>query len=111
MLKKTIFSLAMIGAVALALASSGGGGNTKTTVVAPTAAKIKSVPGFSLKAGRNYSTLTLRSSFTSLSTNNSLLAYRKGNTIYILPSTPKYRPSVGGKNNLNLVNVKLSLRK
>ena len=65
MLKKTIFSLAMIGAVALALASSGGGGKTKTTVVAPTAAKIKTVPGFSLKAGRNYSTLTLRSSYTS----------------------------------------------
>jgi hypothetical protein len=112
MLKKSIFSLAMIGAVALALASSGGGGKKTATVVAPTAAKIKSVPGFSLKAGRNYSTLSLKNGYNSLSTNNSLLTYRKGNTIYILPTSTKYKPStVGSRNNLNVVNFKLNLRK
>lgn len=111
MLKKTIVSFALIGAVALALASSGGGGKKNSTVVAPSASSIKSVPGFSLKAGRNYSQLSLKKGFNSLNANNSLLSYRKGNTIYILPSTTKYKPSVGNRNNLNLVNFKLSIRK
>jgi len=111
MLKKSIFSLAMIGAVALAIASSGGGGKKSAAVVAPTVSKIKTVPGFSLKAGRNYSTLSFKTSFTSLNANNSLLTYRKGNTIFIVPSGSKYKPMVSSKNNLNLVNFKLSLRK
>lgn len=116
MLKKSIISITMIGVVALAIASSGGGDKKKATVAAPGVNKLKTTPGFSLKAGRSYSnSLMLKNRPNNYALNNSVLTYRKGNTIYILPTTNagkfcKQQP-VASKNNLNMLNLKLKLRK
>jgi len=113
MLKKSIISMAMVGAVALALASSGGGDKKKVTVAASGVNTLKTTPGFSLKAGRSYSnSLTLRNGQTNLALGNTVLTYRKGNTIYILPSTSKVnKHQMATRNNLNMLNLKLNLRK
>ena len=111
MLKKSIICLAMIGAVTLALASSGGGEKRRS---APSAGinMLKATPGFSLKAGRNYSTsLALRSRSYNLALTNTVLTYRKGNTIYILPSANRFCKPNTGRNNLNVINLKLKLSK
>ncbi len=103
----------MVGAVALALASSGGGDKKKVTVAASGANTLKTTPGFSLKAGRSYSnSLTLKNGQNNLAISNTVLTYRKGNTIYILPSSGKVnKHQVTSKNNLNMLNLKLKLRK
>ncbi len=111
MLKKSIICLAMIGAVTLALASSGGGEKRRST---PSVGinMLKATPGFSLKAGRNYSTsLALRSRSYNLALTNTVLTYRKGNTIYILPSANRFCKPNTGRNNLNVINLKLKLSK
>ena len=111
MLKKSIICLAMIGAVTLALASSGGGEKKRST---PTAGIniLKTTPGFSLKAGRNYSSpLALRTRTYNLALTNTVLTYRKGNTIYILPTANRFCKPITGRNNLNVFNLKLKLRK
>jgi hypothetical protein len=113
MLKKSIISMAMVGAVALALASSGGGDKKKVTVVATGVNTLRTTPGFTLKAGRSYShSLMLKNSQYNLALGNTVLTYRKGNTIYILPSYGKYnKQQVASRNNLNMLNLKLNLRK
>lgn len=110
MVKKSIISLAMIGVVALASASSGGGEKKKSGKATAGINLLKSTPGFSLKAGpMNSGKLSLRNNLTA---NNTVLTYRKGNTIYILPSAAKTpRVAMNGKNNLNLLNLKVPLRK
>ncbi len=111
MLKKSIICMAMIGAVALALASSGGG-EKKRSIASAGINILKTTPGFSLKAGRNYSTaLTLSSRTYNLALTNTVLTYRKGNTIYILPSANRFCKPNTGKNNLNMLNLKVRLRK
>lgn len=103
--------MAMIGAVALALASSGGGEKKKSTA-ASGVNTIKTTPGFSLKAGRSYSnSLATKSSANNFVQSNTVVTYRKGNTIYILPSGTGSKQQVNTKNNLNLLNLKLKLRK
>ena len=55
MLKKTIISFAMIGAVALALASSGGGNKKKSEAPRKTEfTPIRTTHGFTLKAPSNF---------------------------------------------------------
>jgi len=106
--------MAMIGAVALALASSGGGDKKKKVTVAASGTNtLKTTPGFSLKAGRSYSnSLTLKNGQNNLALGNTVLTYRKGNTIYILPSSSKVnKHQVATRNNLNMLNLKLKLRK
>ena len=110
MLKKSIMSMAMIGAVALALASSGGGDKKKSTITSG-AQTAKSTPGFSLQAGRSYSNALVVNK-TNTAAPNTIITYRKGNTIYIVPPSSKssYRPVACSKNNLNLLNLKVPLR-
>lgn len=111
MLKKSIICLAMISAVTLALASSGGGEKKRS---APSVGidMLKTTPGFSLRAGRNYSSpVALRSRSYNLALTNTVLTYRKGNTIYILPSGNRYGKPQTGRNNLNVLNLKLKLSK
>ena len=111
MLKKSIISFAMIGAVALVLASSGGGEKKKTSASSGLSI-LKSTPGFSLRAGRSYTnSLTFKSRPNSFALNNTVITYRKGNTIYILPSPVKYKKPLAVKNNLNIVNFKVKLSK
>ena len=113
MLKKSIISMAMMGAVALALASSGGGDKKKVTVAASGVNTVKTTPGFSLKAGRSYTnSLTQKNGQNNLALGNTVLTYRKGNTIYILPASGKVnKQQVASRNNLNMLNLKLKLRK
>lgn len=111
MLKKSIISMALIGAVALALASSGGG-DSKSSRATSGLNIVKSTPGFSLKAGRSYS-LSVNQFSGNFSAENSVLTYRKGNTIYIMPGAPKTRTvaSCSNKTNLNLLKLKVNLHK
>jgi len=113
MLKKSIISMAMVGAVALALASSGGGDKKKATVAATGVNTLKTTPGFSLKAGRSYTnSLTQKNGQNNLALGNTVLTYRKGNTIYILPNSGKVnKQQMASRNNLNMLNLKLKIRK
>ncbi len=110
MLKKSIISMACIGAVALALASSGGGDN-KSSRATSGLTLVKSTPGFNLRAGRSYSLTGREHLGGSFSTENSVVTFRKGNTIYIVPASVKTRTVNCNQNNLNLLNVKFRLRK
>jgi hypothetical protein len=116
MLKKTFISCAMIGAVALAVASSGGGNKKKSEVpLKPEFTPIRTTNGFTLKAGPVYSGSRLLSAERNKNyiTYNTLVTYQKGNTVIILPhqarlsttSAPSY------KSNLNLLTLKLRLKK
>jgi hypothetical protein len=110
MLKKSIISMAMLGAVALALASSGGGDKKKAAVTSGVST-MKTSPGFSLRAGRSYTNvLSVKSGAQSYTVSNTLLTYRKGNTIYLLPTYRTNKP-LAQKSNLNLINVKVKLKK
>lgn len=114
MLKKTLISFALLGAVALAVASSGGGDKKKPTAATPGISLMKKSSGFYLRAGRSYTgKLELKSSGTNslgLGT-RAVVTYRKGNTIYILPTpAPHYRQSAT-RTNLNVLDLRLNLRK
>lgn len=114
MLKKSLFSVALIGVVALAIASSGGGDSRKAASVAtPGITKLKATPGFTLRAGRSYSSALSLSNKTNTRfvLSNTVLTYRKGNTIYIMPGLGKQQKPAENRNNLNMVNLKLKLRK
>lgn len=111
MLKKSIISMAMIGAVALALASSGGG-EKKTIIASPGLNVLKTTPGFSLRAGRSFSNaLTIKANSNKFAVYNTVITYRKGNTIYILPAPNRFSKNSSEKNNLNVLNLKVRLRK
>ena len=89
MLKKSLISMAMVGAVALALASSGGGDKKKVTVAASGVNTLKTTPGFSLKAGRSYSnSLTLKNGQNNLALVIRYLLTEKEIpfTFYLLPA-------------------------
>jgi hypothetical protein len=115
MLKKTIISATMIGAVALALASSGGGNGKKSE--APrnsTFTPIRTTNGFTLKAGPYYTGSKLFSVERSKGfvTYNSVVTYQKGNSVIILPH--QTRVSTGAntfRSNLKLLDLKFRLRK
>lgn len=102
--------MAFVGAVALALASSGGGDN-KSTRATSGLTLVKSTPGFNLRAGRSYSLIGREHMNGNFSTENSVVTFRKGNTIYIMPASIKSRPVNCNQNNLNLLKVQFRLRK
>jgi hypothetical protein len=110
MLKKTIICMALIGVVALASASSGGGDKKKAASV-PSIAAIKTTPGYSLRAGRSYSNALSLKKQSNFAQSNTILTYRKGNSIYILPTAGKLQKPAAGRTNLNLLNLKMNLRK
>jgi hypothetical protein len=118
MLKKTIISCAMIGAVALALASSGGGdkkkaGSLRNSDFTP----IRTTNGFTLKAGPSYTGSHVFSSARNCNsvTFNSVVTYQQGNKVFILPHKSRViinsGNNAGSRNNLNALDVKFRLRK
>lgn len=117
MLKKTIICCAMIGAVALAVASSGGGdkkkaGSLRNSDFTP----IRTTNGFTLKAGPTYTGSHVFSSERNSSTiiYNQVITYRQGNTIFILPhkSRVHINPDRSGyRTNINALDLKIRLRK
>ena len=115
MLKKSlVIGIAMIGTVVLALASSGGGGSKKKSLAS-------SKQGFSplksnvltLKAGPNYSGSYIYSSQrNNVLSYNTLVTYKKGNTIFILPYKYKLNTlTAGARNNLNVLDLKINIRR
>jgi hypothetical protein len=115
MLKKTIISTAMIGAVALVLASSGGGSGKKSETPRNTAfTPIRTTNGFTLKAGPNYSGSQIFSAERNKSfiTYNTVVTYQKGNSVIILPHQARVSTSAGSfRSNLKLLDLKFRLRK
>jgi hypothetical protein len=120
MLKKTIISCAMIGAFALALASSGGGDKKKAEALRKSDfTPIRTTNGFTLKAGPAY---TGSHTFTSVRTNsnyitrNTVVTYQQGNKVFILPYKPRVVVNAtpvnsSYRNNLNAFDLKFRLRK
>ena len=120
MLKKTIISCAMIGAFALALASSGGGDKKKAeSLRKPDFTPIRTTNGFTLKAGPAY---TGSHTFNSVRANNyitrsTVVTYQQGNKVFILPYNSQNRVNVTpdrssyNRNNLNAFDLKIRFRK
>ncbi|MFT3822398.1 MAG: hypothetical protein QM731_00710 [Chitinophagaceae bacterium] len=121
MLKKSIICCAMIGAVAVAVASSGGGDKRKSEPLKPEFTPIRTTNGFtlSLKSGSSYMGSNLLSSErkNNLVMYKTLVTYQKGNAVYILPQQIKvnvasssFKPSTL-KSNLNLLDLRINLHK
>jgi hypothetical protein len=117
MLKKTIISCAMIGAFALALASSGGGDKKKAEALRkPDFTPIRTTNGFTLKAGPAY---TGSHTFSNASTDNyitrsTVVTYQQGNKVFILPYKSRVNVTpvnYSYRNNLNAFDLKIRLRK
>lgn len=114
MLKKTLISCAMIGAVALAAVASSGGGKKKSeSPLKPIYTPIRTTNGFTLKAGPSYTGSHILSSerkgnFVTYST---VVTYQKGSTVYILPQQVKMNTKPTFKSNLNLLDLKIKLHK
>lgn len=115
MLKKTIISCTMIGAVALALASSGGGNGKKATAPRHAAfTPIRTTNGFTLKAGPSYTGSQIFSKVRSKNyiTYNTVVTYQKGNTVIILPHQARITtPDATFRSNLRLLDLKIRLHK
>lgn len=116
MLKKSlVIGLAMIGTVVLALASSGGGGNKKKSLASAKQgfAPLSSSTVLSLKAGPNYTGSYIYSTHrNNVVSYNTLVTYQKGNTIFVLPYKYKLNTArTNAKNNLNILDLKVHIRK
>lgn len=114
MLKKTLISCAMIGAVALAAVASSGGGKKKSeTPLKPIYTPIRTTNGFTLKAGPSYAGSHIFSSERSRNfiTYNTVVTYQKGSTVYMLPQQVKMNTKPTFKTNLNLLDLKIKLHK
>jgi len=114
MLKKTLISCAMIGAVALAAVASSGGGKKKSEApLKPIYTPIRTTNGFTLKAGPSYTGSHILSSERSRNfiTYSTVVTYQKGNTVYILPQQVKSNIKPTFKTNLNLLDLKIKLHK
>lgn len=115
MLKKSlVIGVAMIGVVVLAVASSGGGGKKKSLASAKQGfTPLKSSQGITLKAGPNYTgSYSYSSQRNNVLSYKTLVTYQKGNTIFILPYSYKLNTSrLSSKNNLNVLDLKINLRK
>lgn len=114
MLKKTLISCAMIGAVALAAVGSSGGGKKKSEApLKPIYTPIRTTNGFTLKAGPSYTGSHILSSERSRNfiTYSTVVTYQKGNTVYILPQQVKSNIKPTFKTNLNLLDLKIKLHK
>lgn len=113
MLRKVFASFALLGVVALAVASSGGGGSKKRSSVASAFSPATST-AFTLKSGPQF----LRSQIFSTQKSqgfvmfNTIVTYQRGNTTYLLPYSYKMstkKPCM--KSNLNIVDLRINLKK
>jgi hypothetical protein len=114
--RKIAISAAFIGVAAFAFGAIGGGGNKgKTRQVSAGYTPVKTTQGYTLKSGPGYHrTLILNEEKSRNSvTVNSLVAYRNGNTTYILPNRYKLNTSCQQqtRSNLQLLQFKLKFGK
>ncbi|HYF29905.1 MAG TPA: hypothetical protein VD993_02190 [Chitinophagaceae bacterium] len=100
----------------LTFASKGGGGGEKNKNV-PAAnyfTPIRTANGFTLKSGPVYrgSQLFTQQKKNDVITFTSVITYQRGNTTFILPYKNRVSvPTTKVKNNLNVVDFKINLRK
>lgn len=115
MLKKTIISCAMIGAVALAIASSGGGDKKRAeSLRKPDFTPIRTTNGFTLKAGPAYTGSHIFSNARNTSYVNTVVTYQQGNKVFILPYKPRVNVVTSDnyfRNNLNVLDFRIRLHK
>lgn len=114
MLKKSIICCAMIGIVALAVASSGGGGTKKKSILKPEFTPIRTSTGYSMRPGVTYTGAQVVASQRTKGgvTFNTLATYQRGNAVFILPNQYKVNTNKPAfKSNLNMVDLKIKLKK
>ena len=111
MTKKSLASILLLGVVVLAMASSGGGKNKKKASL-NTNFCTSAHSGFTLKSGPQYTgSLAFTKKTKEFVLHNSVMAYQKGNTIYILPYKYKLSNEPAFKSNLKVVDLKFRLHK
>ena len=117
LMRKTLICAVMVAVVGLAVASKGGGGDNKkaTTSLKTNFVPIRTVTGFTLKAGPSYSGSMIVGTektpeYISFHT---LITYQKGNSFYIMPHTYRINTSIYLKNNsgsnLNLLDLRINM--
>jgi hypothetical protein len=114
--KKAVTSFIMVSMAVFAFASMGGGGNkskgkqVKGTEFTP----IRTVNGFTLKAGPVYhgSMIFGQEKTNNVLSFNSVITYQKGNTTYILPYRYKMQSNAyNSKSSLQMLNLRLPIHK
>ena len=105
----------MFGAVMLAVASSGGGKKKKSASTRQSSfTPIRTTKGFTMKAGPTYTgshIFNSRQTTTGFVMYNTVVTYQKGNMIFILPYQYKMNKQTTIKSNMNVLDLKIKLRK
>ena len=104
----------MFGAVMLAFASSGGGKKKNSaSTLQSTFTPIRTTKGFTMKAGPAYTGSHIFNSrqTTGFVMYNTVVTYQKGNVIFILPYQYKMNKQTNLKSNMNVLDLKIKLRK
>ncbi|MHA4812096.1 hypothetical protein ACX0G9_28635 [Flavitalea flava] len=120
LIRKAVVSTLMIAIVGLAFASKGGGGEKKKSNAVPFKNEfvpIRTTNNFTLKSGPSYGgsfILGQEKTKTAIAF-NTVVAYERGNTVYILPYKYKVNTSVymntSGKTNLQLLDLRIKMHK
>jgi len=114
--RKSAICFVLTAMAILTFASKGGGGGEKNKNV-PAAnyfTPIRTANGFTLKSGPVYrgSQLFTQQKKNDVITFTSVITYQRGNTTFILPYKNRVSvPTTKVKNNLNVVDFKINLRK
>jgi hypothetical protein len=114
--RKLAISAVLIGMTVFTFASIGGGRNkSPKSKLSAGYTPVRTSQGFSLRSNLNYkgSMIIAEERTKNYLSFNSLITYSKGNMTYILPNKYKIAASCqhSGKNNLQLLNVKINLSK
>lgn len=114
--RKSAICFAMTAIAVLTFASKGGGGGDKdkNTPVTSHFTPIRTTNGFTLKSGPVYrgSQLFTQQKKNDVVTFTSVITYKRGNTTFILPYKNRVSlPTAKVKNNLNVVDFKINIRK
>jgi hypothetical protein len=113
--KKVLASFVLIGFAAFALASMGGGkSKTKNKSIRADITPVRTINGFTLKAGPAYhgSIIFAQEKTNSVISFNSIITYQKGNTTYILPYKYKLQNSCyQSKSSLQMFNLRLKIHR
>ena len=114
--KRALTSLLMLSMAVFAFGSMGGGGNKSKskTVKGAEFTPVRTINGFTLKAGPMYrgSMIFGQEKTKNTISFNSLVTYQKGNTTYILPYRYKMQTNAfDAKSSLQMFNMKLPLHK
>jgi hypothetical protein len=109
--RKILISVLLCGVVILSFASIGGGKKNKNTSLTAGFTPVRTNNGFTLKVGPTYrGSLILKQErgFNAVSF-NTIITYDRGNITYILPY--RYRVPASYRSNLQLLNLKINIRK